>query len=361
MMIRTGRGWRTWLAAWFLGVVPLAGCSGAEVAAEPRVEGPKVVKIAPPGVIKLAGPEVEAGSLPALRVGAQYEGEWAPGGGYGLIALPDVNIREEVKQMWVHKVRRFLPGNTAEEFVAFARGMGLAGKLEKNGLGGPAQFGIKGDVADWYPRLGMLSYSAHDILGPECLVEEKRKWNAKIDQHKADELGKEWLKERGILPGNLDVAGRRIATTIRDAPEGEPLRQSYQVQYRGRVENFPCKGPGCAIEFLVRYDGEMVSMHYAWTETERLGVVECRTRAEAIEAFNRGEAGQLPKDLWGGEVWTGDPTIYYAEGSGAKVLQPCYCVAVKKGERCETYYVPMAKSKYFMDPKKQVEVLKEVR
>jgi hypothetical protein len=110
----------------------------------------------------------------------------------------------------------------------------------------------------------------------------------------------------------------------------------------------------------VLLNGEVNRLVYSWTEAERLGQVGCKTGREAWEALNHGHAGPVLDELRSG-LCSLMAYVYYAEGRESTHLQPCFEFLVRSDKGQGTYYVPMAKAKYFEDPKQQVVVLKDVR
>jgi hypothetical protein len=263
--------------------------------------------------------------------------------------------------MWVNRVTRLVPGTTPEDGRRFAALLGLrrehsdgvcdrfAGEL------GEARFGRDNRFALNAGGLRELFLLTNPKL--KELENEQR-----LTTVEATELARQWMRDRGVLPPNYDSKSFESMWI-----SGMGVRYLFNAVHHGLLHGYPCRGPGQRIEYQVLMTRELYTLTYEWTESVPLGVVECKTVKEGMDALNRGRAGHLRRELWGGRcVFYG--SIYYAEGVGATHVQPCFVFQIRKamagdgkGMDWDIYYVPMAKAKYFKDPRRQVTFTKQIR
>ena len=151
---------------------PAGGETGARTGEEPRSAGKPIET------------SLEPGTLPPLRLGAQFQGPAAPAGGYGLKrhpALPPGPMPGPGRMM-VYKVKRWVPGDAAGYRTLIKR-LGFAGRELDLGRGNLRTEMADGRSTAFVVRNGTFSYLDDKRRIPEAQLLEL---NKRIDSKAAE-------------------------------------------------------------------------------------------------------------------------------------------------------------------------------
>jgi hypothetical protein len=328
---------------------------------------------------------LEHGSLPPFLKGA-CEGRMAwtkfrydklqDGERYGLNYVYAEEEKSAPREMWVHKVVRWIPPRDPQWGVDFARKEGLtnAPHYSITDVRGVTPCDKERDWTffdifrndEWGISAGVIRY----CRGPFMLnlmyntaalrvADYDSKDNKLMTPAQAYEAGRAALGNRGLWPSNVGTnyypgyVLRDVADGRRDL--GGDLR--FVIPW-GFIEGWQAHGgDSISYTFTISVTGGLDHIEIGWRETERYGLVELKTPKEAFEDLDRGYSMPLERRMKGLKIRFSH-CAYMMSLPEMEYVYPVYIFdifAKKVGDGIDIY-VPAIASRYFVNPKEQVKV-----
>jgi hypothetical protein len=301
----------------------------------------------------------ETAPFPPYYCGSGYEAA-APGadGTCGLSLVPVKADQRPPKAIWIHRVKKVIPGKSRAEAVSLIQGIGFAPEELKEFpqkapiRGTPGSLGM---AVGWPQALILYESPAEFMADRISTIEEynKHKPARLLGKEENFEIGKKELARMGLLPSNLEPKWRHDNYRKRIITDDHHRVLDNLFYCGGLIEGLPVRNDNYFLNFSIIYTGELGRVKLAWKETERYAYLALKTPEEAFEALNRGWAQPVPKELIGGKASLAG-IQYWPEGPGTKFIHLVYFFTVEKDGRSQDLLVPAIKSEYFADPKHQV-------